>query len=233
MTDDLSNLSPIPPPRRSRAGIVTAIVEAVIALLLCSAILGWILYMQRDKNPSIAILFPTITPNRSLYSNTTMGIRLYYPPTWIYQEEDESGGMVLFATSQGVFENEPFPPEDAALVVLRSASFFEEIPANAEVNSPERMLHLIVSQEGGFLSEGASEFEPIFTYSINGNAAASTAYTITESGSPSYNWYITYIATGGVPVMAVGICSMENWISFRPLFDETLNSIEISPMQQP
>ena len=233
MTDDLSNLSTIPPPRRSRAGIVTAIVEAIIALLLCSAILGWILYVQRDKNPSVAKLFPTNTPNGSLYSNTKMGIRLYYPPTWIYQEEDESGGMVLFATSQGVFENEPFPPEDAALIILRSASFFEEIPANADVNSPQAMLHLIVSQESGFLSEGASELEPIFTYSLNGNAAASTAYTITESGSPAYNWYITYIAVGRIPVIAVGICSMENWISFRPLFDEMLSSIEISPMQQP
>jgi len=139
----------------------------------------------------------------------------------------------LFASSQGVFENEPFPPEDAALIILRSASFFEEIPANADVNSPQAMLHLIVSQESGFLSEGASELERIFTYSLNGNAAASTAYTITESGSPAYNWYITYIAVGRIPVIAVGICSMENWISFRPLFDEMLSSIEISPMQQP
>jgi hypothetical protein len=168
-----------------------------------------------------------------MYSNTTMGIRLYYPPTWVHQEEDDSGGMVLFATSQGVFDNEPFPPEDAALVVLRSASLFEEIPANADVSSPETMLHLIASQRSGFLSEGASELEPIFTYSINGNAAASTAYTITESGSLSYNWYITYIAATGVPVIVVGICSSENWISFRPLFDEMLNSIEISLMQQP
>ena len=221
---------PPPPPQKSRTGMIVGIGAGVLALCLVCAVIGVVLYVERAKIPFVANLFPTPTPTGTPYSNSTMGISLYYPPTWVYQEE-QSGGLVLFATSQAVIDATTFPEDGAALVVIRTASFFSALPSSVDTTSPEAMLKYMISTDGGFLSQGASEVEAIRTYSVQGNPAASTVYAIPQSGSPTYNWYMVLIVTGDVPIMAISISAQSTWSTYRPSFDGILNSMEIQALK--
>jgi hypothetical protein len=221
---------PPPPPRKSRTGMIAGIAAAVVVLCICCVLIGVVVYEQRDKIPIISGLFATPTPTGAVYSNSTMGIRLYYPLEWVYQE-DQTGEMVFLASSQEALDASVFPETAAAMVLFRSTSLYENFPTNVDLKSPEAVLKYLVSADAGFLSEGATEYEPIRSYSIKGNSAASTVYAIAQTNSFTYNQYIVVIATGDVPILAIGVASQSNWDSYRPTLDGILNSIEVQPTQ--
>ena len=221
---------PPPPPQKSRTGMIVGIGAGVLALCLVCAVIAVALYVERTKIPIIANLFATPTPTGTPYSSTTMGINLYYPSAWVYQEE-QSGGLVLFASSQDVIDATTFPEDGAAVVIVRTTSFFDAIPTSVDTTSPEAMLKYMVSSDSGFLASGASELEAVRTYTIQGKPAASTVYSVTQSGSPTYNWYMVLIVTGDVPIMTISISAQSTWSTYRPAFDGILNSMEIQAIK--
>ena len=220
---------PPPPPQKSRVGLIIGIVAGALVLCLCCAILGGVIYTQRKNIPFVSSLFPTPTPVGVLYSNPAVGISLYYPPSWVYQD-DETSSTVFLATSQAVLDANSFPEGEAAMVLFHSATIFNGMPDSVDTSSPEEVLKYMVSDTSGFFPTGASEYEPVRAYSIQGNPAASAVYTITDSGTP-YNWYVVFIAFKDVPVLAVSISSTDTWASYRPTFDGILNSIGTQPIQ--
>lgn len=219
-----------PPSERSRTGLINGILEGVIAVGLCIAVIAGLAYWQRDNIPFIANLLPTPTPAGNLYSNPAMGIRLYTPSEWI-TNEDESGGMVAFSTSQAMLDRKDLPEDGILLMLIRRTDFRGEVPADVDPYSPTDLIRLILSGENGILSETAIELEALRTYSIDGNPAASTVYLNTGTGMPIYVVYLVVVATGDIPVIAVAVLHQTGWESRRPVVDEILNTLEIQPLQ--
>jgi hypothetical protein len=209
---------------------MTGILEGVIAVGLCIAVLAGLAYWQRDKIPFIANLLPTPTPVGNLYSNPVMGIRLYTPTEWI-SNEDESGGMVSFSNSQAMLEGKDLPADGILLLLIRRADLRSELPADVDPHSPEDLMHVILSGENGILSESAVELEALRSYAINGHPAASTIYLNTGTEVPPYVAYLVVIATEDVPVIAVAVLNQTTWETLRPTVDSLLNTLEVQPMQ--
>jgi hypothetical protein len=225
-----AHLQDPPPPERSRAGLIPGILEGVIAVGLCIAVIAGLAYWQRDKIPFIANLLPTPTPVGNLYSNPAMGIRLYYPLEWV-SNEDESGGMVTFSNSQAMLDGKGFPADAILLILIRRADLREEIPADVDPYNPEDLLRMVKSGENGIFSETAVELEGLRSYTLNGHPAASTIFLNTGTEMPPYIAYLVVIATDDIPVIAVVVLPQDGWESRRPAVDDILNTLEIQPMQ--
>jgi hypothetical protein len=218
---------PPPPPQKPKTGRIVAIVAGVLLLCLCCVALGVGLYIGRDQ---IARLFSSAVPLGARYDSTSMGFSLYYPTSWIY-EEDESA--VVFATSQEVIDGSSSLTSGAGLIVLRSPDMVSILTASsADVSSPEDILNLMVDPQNGLgLGEVVGGLQPLTSFTVQGDPAASAAYTISgETGSPDLVGYYIVIVPQSTAVFIIAVCPQAEWALHQPTFDGIVASLEIGPM---
>jgi hypothetical protein len=220
-----------PPPERLRRGFVLGILEVLIAVSLCLAVIAGILYVQRYQIPFVAQFLPTRTPIPSptpvgtMYSNAAMGVRLYYPTGWFYEEE-ASVGMVAFSNSKDMLDGTAFPEDGVLMGLIRNPDFL----ADVNPDSPEELIQSILSQQNGLVSEKGIEIEPIQFYSVNGYPAASVIYKDAQPDLSGYVMVLVVIVTGDVPVIAVVVCPQEAWDTQHAVVDGILDTLEIQPL---
>jgi hypothetical protein len=227
MNENLAPLEappPPPPPRKSKTGLIVGIVAGVLVLCLCCVAVGVVIYVERNNIPAISGLFATPTPQGVSYSSSSMNLSLYYPPSWTYEESD---GAVVFATSQNVIDSSDFPASGAALAILRDESILSSLATGVDASSPEQILSALLDPNSSFFGDLGTVLEPVRSYVLGGNPAASAAYTFTSTGSPVLVGYFAVIVPAGTPIIIIGICPQSEWATHHPTFDGILASMDI------
>jgi hypothetical protein len=214
---------PAPPSRRSLTRLWIGISAGVILLCLCGLLAGVEVWTNRLKVPGLANLFATPTPQGLKYSNASMDISLYYPIDWVYNEQ--SKGVVLFASSQAVLASPDVSLDGAAMGFIVSTIADLNLPASVDSTSPESILSSFVQTSvAGATSKVMEAVRPV---KLGTHSAASTVILVDTGTSPVQATYLTMILRNADVVLAIGFTSESQLAKYRPVFDRILSTADL------
>jgi hypothetical protein len=217
---------PAPAPRKPKTGLIIGIVAGVLVLCLGGAAIIAGIYFGRDQ---IAGHFASSTPQGTYYNSASMNLSLYYPPTWTYQEQ---GATVTFATSQEMLNATTYPSTGAWIMFVRDSSFLSLLAPDIDPSSPEAILGQIMGPRNplGVIGGIGTELEPLRSFSVGGNPAASVVYSYGVDLETDLLRYTIVIIPQDMPITIFALCPQSEWAIHRPNFDAMIASLDIGPM---
>jgi hypothetical protein len=211
---------PPPPPRKSRTGLWVGIALGVVVLCLCPGIVGVVGWTYRTSIPGISSLFATPTPQGVYYNNSSLGISLYYPNGWVYEEQ--GSGTIVFATSQEVLNSPDTLTSGAAMGFIIASADQLSLPSDVDTTSPVSILNSFTQSS---FSGNSTVLENTRAYTLGSYPAASTVLLIDDGSGSNFDGYMTVVLTNQQIAIVIGITAEGQVQQYRPTFDGMLSSL--------
>jgi hypothetical protein len=224
-----TNYSPV----GERSAKVKAFWLGVSILIPISILLAFILRLGQDtnrlaiNNNSQPINAPTIwqapTPTWDTYSSTSLGFRINYPPSWVYQEQG-TNPVIVIASSQKVLNSEGYASDGAAVAIAYTFLEQSKLPSSVDITSPESILDHFMAENFSHPSlQGTIE-----SMSVSGYPAASAVYKTDNSNQDlKIILYGVAVVTPKAVTLMLGICPDDEWLIFQPVFDRMRDSLKL------
>ena len=180
----------------------------------------------------VVALAPTQEPSpepeseMSMYANPLAGFSILYPVDWMYEAE---GGGVYFVEDEGALEY--FDPADGPMLAVMTASREEvELEFGSDVTT-EGLLDRMLEGLGGGEGTTSGEIE-VWTFGEITGLGVEANWTEEQTDAQLHGYVIAAVGEEVVG-FGLGTSPEDDWLSYAPIFQDMLASLEFFPPEIP
>lgn len=213
-------VSPVPPPApKKKVGLVIGLLVGAAICLCLLAILSAVI---------IVLLRPGFLQQLqgNPYTNQQLGISLYYPYDWVYEEASDS---VTFASSQDVLENGPESGGAGLMVMRLDRRAFEAyalIDPDFNPDSPQDILSIFSKEQ----NTGMNLVQPINAATVSGYPSAEGVFVfLDEETNTPYHMNVFAIVAPDYYYFFIGACRESDWNQYASTLKGMIKTVQIGP----